>query len=217
MTIPPDKSPDNIIPGKSIEPPGKSITPGQAPAGFESYMQGTHQPKTLPGTPPTPGGPTPMDVTRGQAISPTGLSIDSISAQARNVQDSLGTIAGQLKDKNLKLRRSESHLIRQKLGDASTHIRAAGSKLGLSMPEEKIPANLSGISKFIAMVNSGQDKMAEVQAQLKKMSASGAQVSPGEMLSVQVKMGLAQQEISYTSTLLGKVIQSITQLINTQL
>ena len=52
---------------------------------------------------------------------------------------------------------------------------------------------------------------------LKKLSASGDSISPGDMMSIQVKMGLAQQEISYTSTLLGKVIQSITQLMNTQL
>ena len=43
------------------------------------------------------------------------------------------------------------------------------------------------------------------------------QLNPGEMMAVQVKMGLAQQEIEYTSTLLSKVIQSITQIINTQL
>jgi len=37
------------------------------------------------------------------------------------------------------------------------------------------------------------------------------------MMAVQIKMGLAQQEIEYTSTLLSKVIQSVTQVINTQL
>ena len=67
------------------------------------------------------------------------------------------------------------------------------------------------------MINDGQDQLAQVQEMLKKLSASGDSISPGDMMSIQVKMGLAQQEISYTSTLLGKVIQSITQLMNTQL
>ncbi len=80
-----------------------------------------------------------------------------------------------------------------------------------------MPSGLSGISRFIAMVNDGQDQLAEIQEQLKNMSAKGGQINPGEMMSIQVKMGLAQQEIEYSSTLLGKVIQSLTQIINTQL
>lgn len=158
-----------------------------------------------------------MDVTRGPSIATSGLSFDSLLAQAGQTQDALGTVEKQLNDQKLKLKRSQSHLVRQKLGDANTYIRTAGSKLGLQLPEGKLPPGVSGISRFIAMVNDGQNQLAEVQAQLKRMSASGHNVNPGEMLSVQVKMGLAQQEISYTSTLLGKVIQSITQLMSTQL
>lgn len=215
MIVPPDKSPDRITPGKPMEPAGQPITPGLPPEGFESYMQGTG--KTPPQAPPTSGAPTPMDVTRNSPISAGALSLDTISEQARNAQDSLGTVEKQLKDKNLKLKRSQSHLIRQKLGDANTHIRAAGSKLGVQTGEAKTPGGLSGVARFIAMVNDGQDQLMQVQDQLKKMSANGEQLNPGEMMSIQVKMGLAQQEIEYSSTLLSKVIQSLTQIINTQL
>jgi hypothetical protein len=212
-----EKIPDPITPGKSLEPTGKPITPGQAPAGFESYMQGTAQPKTPPGTPQAAGGPTPMDMAQGPSISTAGLSLDSILAQAKNTQDSLGIVDRQLKDKNLKLKRSQSHLVKQKLGDANSYIRASGSKLGLNLPEAKLPPVSAGVTRFIAMVNDGQNQLVEVQEQLKKMSEHGDKISPGDMMSIQVKMGLAQQEISYTSTLLGKVIQSITQILNTQL
>lgn len=218
MTVPPDKGLEGIARGQASESIGKPITPGQAPAGFESYMQGAGQPKTPPpGTPPAPGGPTPMDVARGPAISTAGISFNSLLAQATNAQDSLGTVGKQLNDQKLKLKRSQSHLVRQKLGDANGYLRAAGAKLGVENPEAKMPPGLSGISRFIAMVNDGQDQLAQVQEQLKKMSADNQSISPSEMMSVQVKMGLAQQEIEYTSTLLSKVIQSITQIINTQL
>lgn len=217
MTIPSDKSPDRITPGQSMEPSGKPITPGQAPAGFEEYMQGANQSKVAPGTPQAATGPTPMDVTKGSAFSTAGVSFNSLLAQAQTAQDSLGDVGKQLNDKNLKLKRSQSHLVRQKLGDANSYIRAAGSKLGVSASEPKLPPSVAGIGRFIAMINDGQDQLAQVQAQLKKMSAQGANINAGEMMSVQVKMGLAQQEIEYTSTLLSKVIQSITQIINTQL
>ena len=211
-----DKNPEPINPGKPPIIPESPVTPGQPPAGFESYMQGANQPKVPPGS-QAPTGPTPMDVTRGPPISSVVPSIASLSAQAKNAQDSLGTIGKQLNDKRLKLKRSQSHLVRQKLTDANNHIRAAGSKLGVAPSEQKLPPGLSGIAKFIAMVNDGQDQLVQVQEQLKKMSAQGGKINAGEMLSVQVKMSIAQQEISYTSTLLVKVIQSITQILGTQL
>ncbi len=216
MTIP-DHSPDRIHPGKATESLDKSIPSGKPASDFDSYMQGSSQAKTAPGTPAAPGGPTPMDIARGPAINTSGISFDSLLAAANQTQDSLGTVATQLNDKNLKLKRSQNHLVRQKLGDATSYIRTAGAKLGLELPEGKLPSGVSGISRFIAMINDGQDQLAQVQDQLRKMSAKGDSINPGEMMSVQVKMGLAQQEIEYTSTLLGKVIQSITQLMNTQL
>lgn len=215
-TPPPDKSPAQISPGKAPEALEKPVPSGQPPTGFQSYMQEAGPSKAQPSTQAV-GGPTPMDVAKGPAISTSGLSFDTLLAQTGQTQDSLGTVEKQLNDKNLKLKRSQSHLVKQKLGDASSHIRAAGGKLGLDLPEGQIPPGLTPIARFIAMINAGQDQLEEVQEQLKKMSASGETINAGEMLSVQVKMGLANQEIQYTSTLLGKVIQSITQLMNTQL
>lgn len=210
-----DKGTDPISSGKPIGPMEKPIAPGQPPAGFESYMQGTAgQPK---GESVAPSGPTPMDVARGPGGPSAELSLGGLSAQTKAVQDTLGQVHKQLNDKKLKLKRSQSHLVRQKLEGANSHIRSAGAKLGMAPSEQALPPGLSGISRFIAMVNDGQDQLVQVQEQLKKMAAKGGQINAADMLSVQVKMGLAQQEISYTSTLLGKVIQSITQIINTQL
>ncbi|HSX11722.1 MAG TPA: hypothetical protein VLF94_08415 [Chlamydiales bacterium] len=221
MAIPPDKSPDRIAPGKSTEPLGQPNLPAKEPTGFDAHMQGATQPKTsMPGTPGEPGGPTavtPMGIPQGPAISTAGISYNSILAQANVAQDSLGTVDAQLNDKNLKLKRSQSHLVRQKLGDANGYIRAAGSKLGANMPEGKVPAGLTGIARFIAMVNDGQNQLVAVQQQLQQLSAKGEQINPGEMMAVQVKMNLAQQEIEYTSTLLGKVLTSINQIMTTQL
>lgn len=221
MAIPPDKSPDRIAPSKTPEPIGQPNLPKE-PTGFDSYMHGAGQSKTsMPGTPGEPGGPTtpasPMAVSQGPGVAPTGISYDSILAQAKTAQDSLGSVESQLNNQNLKLKRSQSHLVRQKLGDANGYIRAAGSKLGAAIPEQKLPSGLTGVTRFLAMVNAGQDQLVAVQKQLQALSAKGLQINPGEMMAVQVKMNLAQQEIEYTSTLLGKVIQSITQIINTQL
>ena len=218
MSIPADSSSNRIFPDKPVESIAKPAI-SQPASTFDAYMQGTAGAKTPPATPGAPGatGPTPMDISRGSAISANEISFNSILAQAKGAQDSLGNVGKQLNDQKLKLKRSQSHLVRQKLDDANGYIRAAGSKLGAPMGEQKLPPGLTGISRFIAMVNDGQDQLYQVQKQLSDLAGKGQSLNPGEMMAVQVKMGLAQQEIEYTSTLLSKVIQSMTQVINTQL
>ena len=206
MTTPADNDP-KISPSKSPEQIGKPISPGGAPEGFESLMQGTKGQANVQ-------GPSPMQMAASPNAPPT---LDSLNAQAKNAKDSLGTIEKQLKDKNLNLKRSQNHLVRQKLTDANSYIRSAGAKMGANLPDEQNYAKFQGGNRFIAMVNDGQNQLFQVQEQLKEMGKKGASVSPADMMAIQVKMGLAQQEIEYTSTLLGKVIQSTTQIMNTQL
>lgn len=211
----PDYPDKRITPSKPLEPAETPVSPGQAPRGFESYMQGTPSSSQQP---PLQGTPTPMELAKQPPIAAAGdVSFASLGAQAKNAQDALGLIGQQLKTKNLQLKRSQSHLIRQKLSDAGRYIRSAGSKIGLNLQEPTLPPDMVGLARFISMVNSGQDQLVQVQKQLDKMAAQGANVNPAEMLSVQVKMGLAEQELNYTSLLLGKVIQSFTQILNTQL
>ena len=138
-------------------------------------------------------------------------------AQAKTSHDSLGTVEQQLNTQNLKLRRSQTHLLKNKLTDAQAHIRQAGAKLGIDAPPMKLPPGATAIERFIAYVNDGQDQLVQVQQRLKDMSAKGQQINAADMLSVTVKMNLAQQEIEYSSTLLGKVIDSLKQIMNIQL
>ena len=81
-------------------------------------------------------------------------------------------------------------------------------------------AALSGAKprdRLLSYVNEGQDQRLSVEQRLKELSASRQDIRPGDMMYLQVKMGLAQQEIEYSSTLLSKVISSITTIMNTQL
>ncbi len=214
-TPPPDKSPDRITPGQAMEPVGKPMTP-PGPTGFQSYMQGTPGSAPAPGAPGT-AGPNPMEASRGAPLATGTPTYQTLLAQTNNIQDSLGTVNEQLDNKNLKFKRSQAHLMKNKLSDSNQYIRAAGSKLGIDAPPMKVPPGSSPLDRFIAYVNDGQDQLVAVQQKLKELSASGAQMRPGDMMYLQVKMGLATQEIEYTSTLLGKIITSITTIMNTQL
>lgn len=213
MSFIPDSSPDRVTPGKSLEPAGTSPQPARD---FKPYMQGSPQsPMSQESTALV--GPTPMNLAQGAASAGSPPSMETILNQTKSMQDGLGVVGKQLNTPNLKLKRSQAHLLKNKLTDAQEYIRQAGAKVGVEAPPMTIPPGTSPIGRFVAYVNDGQDQLIQVQQKLKAMTAKGQQLNATEMLSVTVKMNLAQQEIEYSSTLLAKVIDSIKQIMNIQL
>lgn len=213
MTFVPDSTPGRITPDKAAEPAGTTPQPQKD---FQSYMKGS--PGKMPGgAPPQASGPTPASIAQGPSIPTAAPTVNSMIAQSKTAQDSLGTIGQQLKTPNLAFKRSQAHLLKNKLTNANEYIRQAGAKLGVESPPLTMPPGTNAIGRFIAYVNDGQDQLIQVQQKLKQMSAKGQQLNAAEMLSVTVKMNLAQQEIEYSTTLLAKVIDSIKQIMNIQL
>ena len=205
--------PNRISPGKPLETESPLSNPRTS---FESHMQGETK-----GTMGAPGKAmsTPQTNQMGAASQLQGAppTVDSVLIQTRNAQDGLGTISQQLNTPNLKLKRSQAHLLKTKLQDANGAIRDSSSKLGLENPEMKFPSSANPLSRFLAYVGDGQDRLNAVQHELKNISSSSAGVSPAKMLFIQVKINQAQQEIDYATTLLSKVIDSLKTILNTQL
>ena len=217
MTNPIDKTPESITGKKPIE----SEKPlSQPPSTFESYMEGSAGKAGAPKgvTPPTGAqGPSPMEVARG-TLSPTAPpTFDSLQAQSKNVQDTMGTVSQQLNTQNLKLKRSQTHLLKNKLQDVNDHIRAAANQLGIQAPPIQMPSGGGPVDRFLAYLGDGQDQMISVQDKLKEFSAKPGSITPAAMMLVQVKMNQASQEISYASALLSKIVDSLKQILSTQL
>lgn len=211
MTFSPDRTPDPIAGGNAAEPIGAGP---KAPGNFQSFMQsggGT------PASANTASGISPMNLNAGQGAPNLQPTMDTLLAQASTAKDSLGTVEEQLKTPNLKLKRSQAHLLKNKLSDAQGYIRGASEKMGVAQTPMKAPSTTSPLGRFLAYVDDGQNQLVQAQQKLKEMSVSGHQMSPAEMLSVTVKMNLAQQEIEYASNLLAKVITSIRTIMETQL
>lgn len=210
-TPPPDKSPDRIAPAKALE----SDQTLRSPQGhsFTSYMEKGVSSK---GGEVAGAGPTPMELAK--TAGPTGMpTMNSLLAQTKTAQDSLGTVGQQLKTPNLQLKRSQAHLLKNKLTDAQTYSRAVAAKLGVETAPMKTPQEGGVLARFLAYIGDGQDQFAAVQSKLQQMSASGDQINPGEMMLLQSKLSLAQQEIEYSSTLLSKIVSSITTIMGIQL
>ncbi len=214
MTTPPespspDRSPDRITPAKSTEA-DQTIRQPPGGVGFESHMQRGAKPAT------EAGAPTPMEAARPSAMQAASPTVNTLLAQANTAQDSLGIVRQQLKTPNLKLKRSQAHLLKNKLTDAQTYSRAVAAKLGVETAAAN-PSTGGILERFLGYVGDGQNQMEAVQSKLQEMASSNQQLSAADMMLIQAKMNIAQQEIEFSSTLLSKVISSITTIMGIQL
>jgi hypothetical protein len=210
MTIPPDRS-DSILPGQPIKP-GPSP---QAPATpFQPYMQEATQTPGGKGFAPAQGTAPLQGVQPFAPPQTAGPSLDTLIAQVGTSQDSLVNVREQLNTKNLALKRSQQHLVRNKLTDASTYLRAANNKLGVETPPMPSQSGARPIERFLNYVTDGENQLAAAQEKIMSMKDSGEQLRPGDLLLVQIKMSQAQQEIEYSSVLLSKVIDAIKATLN---
>ena len=196
--------------------PSKVLEEGvRSPADRASFQQ-------LKETAPSAGSPTtealsPMDLASKQAISSTP-TYQSLLSQSANARDTLGEIEKNLNTANLKFKKSQEDLLGTKLKNANDHLADAADKLNAKVPPDtKVDSSASPITRFLAMVGDGQNKLIETQAQLQKLSTSGKEIRPGDMLLIQVKLSQAQQEIEYSTTLLAKVVDSLKTILQTQL
>lgn len=209
VTPPPDESPGKIAPAKSLES-DQAIRQPPAGTSFESHMQR--------GTTATqgPNAPNPMELNRA-GTAPGTPTMNTLIDQSKVAQDALGTVHEQLNTPNLKLKRSQAHLLKNKLTDARDYSRAAAAKLGVETPMEQPSGGSGALDRFLLYAGDGQNQLLAVQKKLEEMSATGQQLNAADMLIIQSKMGLAQQEIEYSSTLLSKVMSSVTTIMNIQL
>lgn len=208
MTIPPDKS-DQIF---SSQPIKAGSTPQAPGTGFQGYSPGAAKPFSSAQAPTGAAGIQP-------SLAPqyAGPSFDTLISQVSTSQDSLVNVRNQLNTKNLQFKRSQQHLLRNKLSDASTYLRAANSRLGAETPPMPSQTGARPIERFLNYVSDGENQLASARQTIVDMQGKGDQMRPSDFLLIQIKLSQAQQEIEYSSMLLGKVIDSIKTTINVAL
>lgn len=204
-------SPDRIDPNRSIEP--KVPTRTQPGTEFESYMQSA---KGAPEIAPTTG-PTPMQAASAANMQNAAPTFDTLMTQSKTMQDTLGNLKNQMDTPNLKLKRSQAHLMRNKLGNANEYMQAAAGKLGAEVPPKKTPGGAGAMERLMAYINDGQEKMVSIQQKLDELMGSGQEITPANMMMIQIKMSQAQQELEYSSGVLSKAVDALKQLFNIQL
>jgi hypothetical protein len=193
-----------------------SVSPdlSENPQAFKQHMQ-TNQLNS----PEKQTAPSPMDIANMQKINPTAPpTMDSVKAQMDTASDSLGDIKSELHKKGLKLKASDKYLIRKKLTNANEHISAAAKHVGVDTQnfDAKLNRSKNPIARFLSMVSDGQNQMLQAANTIKNMNVNGQSINPSQLLLVQIKLQKAQQELNYTSTILGNATSMIKTIFSVQ-
>lgn len=183
---------------------------------FASFMQGEKA------SPMATSGKTPLispfELAQGKAPLPQASTIDSLLAQVNSAQGAINDMQNNLNYPNLKLKSSNKYLLKNKLVDANTNLRAANTKMEAGVPSEPDATKFSGpLGKFLSLLGDGQALLQSAQQKLQDVKKQGTNITPGDFLLIQVKLSKATQELEYASVLLSNAVQGFKTLMQVQL
>ncbi len=188
---------------------------GESTRSFQSYMEGQTPSQA---TNPNASGPTPAQLVSQQSATMGPPSMESVIAQMNTSSTSLGDLQNKLQTPNLNLKSSQKYLLRNKLTEANTQIRAAATKTGVDVREMPEGASSQNpMTRFLALVSDGQQQLEAAQLNVANLAQSGKTLNPAQLLLVQVKLAKAQQELEYSSIVLNNAISDVKMLFNVQL
>lgn len=205
---------DNIGPIKTPDNTPRS-TPDKSQ--FGSYMEqptGTTQANAPQGA----SGISPIDLPGANQLHNVSPNIDSLLGQVYGSDAYINELQKNLRTPNLRFKRSEQYLLRNKLSEANTHLTNASEKMGAKSLAQPAPQNNANpVERFISLVTHGQNQLYEAKETLLHMKEGDEPIDPAKMMLIQVKLAQAQQELEYASILLSKVVDVIKQMMNIQL
>jgi hypothetical protein len=147
-------------------------------------------------------------------VDPTQLvaQADELFGQIENAKRKLAT-------PSLEIKPATQTLLQNKLSHVSDHLQAALSKAGV----EYTPAAdhldnklVNPIDRFLGFLTHGQEQLKSLSHEVETMHLNNKEISPANMLRIQMKVGYAQQEIEFFTAVLNKALESTKTIFNVQ-
>lgn len=139
-------------------------------------------------------------------------------AQADKVTEQIGAIKTRLEAPNLDLKPATQNLLQNKLQHIDENLRVALSKAGVEYtPSEHLQnKSVNPIDRFLGFLTHGQDQLASLSSEVTKMHLNNQEISPANMLRIQMKVGYISQEIEFFTAVLNKALESTKTIMNVQ-
>ncbi|HRD55400.1 MAG TPA: hypothetical protein PLC42_03280 [Parachlamydiaceae bacterium] len=141
----------------------------------------------------------------------------NIAVQATELIAQLDELKAKLATPNLELKSSVQNLLKNRLSHIDDSLKIALNKAGVEYvppPEQK---NLSTpIERFLGYITDAQAQLQGLGGDVEKLALKKGEISPADMLAIQVKVGYIQQEVEFFTSLLNKALESTKTIMNVQ-
>lgn len=158
----------------------------------------------------------------GSSSESSSVGVEEIKKQTNEIVNKLEEAKSQLaqaNDANLEIKPSYQKLLRNHLTHIDDNIKIASSKMGVEPTGEVKAVEAKGGSpteRFLNMLTRSQYEMNNLQKTIEAASASGTQMTPGQLLALQIKTNLITHEIELFTNLLNKALESVKTIMNVQ-
>ena len=149
------------------------------------------------------------------------LNPDAIKTQAKGLISQLDQVKTQLSQSQGEIKPSYQTLLRNRLSHIDDNLKIALSKVGIENPPSApttgtATGNANPLQRFITMVSNSQHQLEHLSGTVDQLNANGGQITPANMLAIQIKMSYVQQQIELFTSLLNKALESTKTIMNVQ-
>jgi hypothetical protein len=150
-----------------------------------------------------------------EGIEKQGQQVNAEIQKAKSQLTQLVEANGKL-NPGTEIQNSYKRPLANHLNHVEENLKIASSKAGLEYkPEIGATEGTNPGKRFMQMLTNSEAQIDKLTGQMNKMGASG-KIDPTEMLIINQKMHMVQQEIELFTSLLNKALESTKTLLNTQ-
>jgi hypothetical protein len=153
-----------------------------------------------------------------QSANPENIpSANEIVTQTQDVIGKIDTVKEKLATPGLEISGPVRNILRNKLEHIDESLKIALSKAGGEYkPFEKPTGLMSPIDRFIGLLQHGQSQLDNLASTVTTLQDQNGQLSPANMLLIQIKVAHISQEIELFTSMLNKALESTKAIMNVQ-
>lgn len=149
----------------------------------------------------------------------TKLTPGELIAQSEEAFDRIGKVKEIMAAPDIKIKGSYQGLLKNKLSHIDENLRITLSKAGADYSsEQKVETQglMNPIERYLGYLTHSQDQLKNLSSQIQAMEDNHKELTPANMLALQIKVGYIQQELEFFTSLLNKSLESTKTLMNVQ-
>lgn len=147
----------------------------------------------------------------------TRSSPQELANQAEDVIAQIDTLKNKLETPNLEIKGSVQTILRNKLGHIDESLKIALDNAGLEYKPPEKPTSLNApMDRFLGLLTHSQSQLETLASDVQTMALMDKELSPANMLLIQIKVSYIQQEIELFTSMLNKALESTKTIMNVQ-